>query len=519
MDLPDFETQARTLRYRALGTACRDSRIDTLLLGHHQDDQAETVLMRLAYGQRDNGLRGMQALGNIPECWGVHGVHESGKFESVAFRLERLESQRQDLPSPPHAESQRRMLSSERTFEGGGVRVIRPLLAFSKDRLVETCRAHSVRWIEDETNKDTWRTPRNAVRELLQTSRLPKALRKESTLQLARRKADLFAKNISTSSKLFANCDILLFDVRSSGLVVRLLKRTKSTDVSQQSMENYLKKARKRAALLLRQMVNIVSPQDETSVQSHIYAVLSIFPDLRDLKDDSNWKHQPTGLTAGGVRFQRLAWPLSQQRPRSGHSSFKEPRPELNELDPDYVWKLTRQPYSGDLPTLTISPSVSDSHTLIASDVAPPQTYPMSNASPWSSWQLWDGRYWIRVLNCSSHALVVRPLQASDLQSIAATISRDRWKTFCRFLASTAPDKVRWTLPTISECPDDRQKLGKVLILPTLGRDGILDINDENGNRKVNWEVRYKRVSLGYLFDNDNNIVHRNRDVVTTWND
>ena len=119
----------------------------------------------------------MQAHGNIPECWGVHGVHESGKFESVAFRLERLESQRQDLPSTPHAESQRRMLSSDRTFEGGGVRVIRPLLAFSKDRLVETCRAHSVRWIEDETNKDTWRTPRNEVRELLQTSCLPKGLR------------------------------------------------------------------------------------------------------------------------------------------------------------------------------------------------------------------------------------------------------------------------------------------------------------------------------------------------------
>jgi hypothetical protein len=78
---------------------------------------------------------------------------------------------------------------------------------------------------------------------------------------------------------------------------------------------------------------------------------------------------------------------------------------------------------------------------------------------------------------------------------------------------------VRWTLPTIAECPNDRQKLGKVLVLPTLGRNGIIDIIDEKGNKKVEWEIRYKKIGWEKAYDNDYNVVRQNRDIIISWND
>ena len=479
--------------------------------------------MRLAAGHRDKGLRGMLPNGDIPECWGVHGVHKSGTFESVAYRLRRLESQAQHVLSTPHAESLRHILDSDRTFEKGGIKIFRPLLAFDKDRLVETCRAHFVKWEDDKTNRDTWRTPRNAVRALMQSSKLPKALRKESMLRLARRKHELLFRTRATSRKLFANCEILLFDARCSGLIVRLPKRITSIEhVFKGGRRRYLYRTFFLAASLLQRLVILVSPREDTSLESLKFAALSIFPELRNNDGHADAKLQLAGLTASGVQFQRLHWPLSRQQPQSRHGLFETHLPEWGELDPDYVWKLTPQPYSDKIPTLTISPPASSSAAQLINGTVPPQSYPMPDLSPWSPWHLWDGRYWVRVLNRTSLTLVVRPLQPPDLQTIKASTSHDQWKTFHKLVALAAPNKVRWTLLTIAECSHVPEKLGKVLVLPTLGPGGVLDVNDENGNRKVEWEVRYKRVSFGTRngkLDGNDSVLSRNRDFVTTWND
>lgn len=52
------ETKARQARYDALFGAMKSG--DVLMLGHHQDDQAETILMRLANGAGVLGLSGMR---------------------------------------------------------------------------------------------------------------------------------------------------------------------------------------------------------------------------------------------------------------------------------------------------------------------------------------------------------------------------------------------------------------------------------------------------------------------------
>lgn len=57
-----IEEAARIARYQALGDLCREARCTLLLTAHHQDDQAETVLLQLMRGAGLPGLSGMALL-------------------------------------------------------------------------------------------------------------------------------------------------------------------------------------------------------------------------------------------------------------------------------------------------------------------------------------------------------------------------------------------------------------------------------------------------------------------------
>ncbi len=84
--LSNMESVARTLRYRRLGNALANERIVSLLLAHHEDDQYETVLMRLLSGHGPRGLRGMRRANDIPECFDMHGVYQSGFLDDQQMR-------------------------------------------------------------------------------------------------------------------------------------------------------------------------------------------------------------------------------------------------------------------------------------------------------------------------------------------------------------------------------------------------------------------------------------------------
>ena len=92
---------AREARYRLMSRWCREHTRLHLLLGHHRDDQEETLMMRVARG---SGLAGLAAM----------------------------------------------PLISERD----GVRYLRPCLGVSHDQLVATLAAWGQRWIEDPSNQD-----------------------------------------------------------------------------------------------------------------------------------------------------------------------------------------------------------------------------------------------------------------------------------------------------------------------------------------------------------------------------
>ena len=513
LDLPDFETQARQLRYRALGATCRQHCIRDLLLGHHNDDQAETVLMRLSSGHKGIGLQGIKSYTSIPECWGMHGVHVSGKFESAAGRLNRLN---EILHTTPYAQDPRQTLVPNRTFETGGVEIMRPLLGFSKERLVATCIAHSVKWAEDETNTDTSRTVRNTIRELLHSSRLPEALQKRSILSLSQRVHEKCNARKAIAENEFRNCQLILFDIRSGGLIVRLPKiqyKPKHAN-SQKHLEN----ARVTSAFLLRRLIELVTPLEDVSLKNLRFAVESVFPQLDDTGNfDVDRILKPAIFTACDVHFRRLESPLPKPHAEPDSVSMSEQQSSrFEDLDPDFIWSLTRQPYKTMPPSLFFPPSMLASREFIATRSLSNNEDAASVPSPWSPWQLWDGRYWIRLLNRSSRNMVIRPFQPTDPDYIRATISRERWKQFHELLAVAAPDKVRWTLPAIAEVDVGDTGLGKVLALPTLGENGWLGVENERKERILEREVRYKAVTFGF---EDRDGLGRNRDFITTWDD
>lgn len=62
-----IEQAARIQRYAALGEMCEVHGVSLLLTAHHQDDQAETVLLHLLRGSGVAGLRGMETLNPAPD--------------------------------------------------------------------------------------------------------------------------------------------------------------------------------------------------------------------------------------------------------------------------------------------------------------------------------------------------------------------------------------------------------------------------------------------------------------------
>ena len=95
------QAAAREARYRLLAVACRERAILHLLLGHHAEDQAETVELRRRSGSGRAGLAGMPAVREL-----------------------------------------------------AGLRLLRPLLSVRRARLAATLRMRALPWTDDPSNRD-----------------------------------------------------------------------------------------------------------------------------------------------------------------------------------------------------------------------------------------------------------------------------------------------------------------------------------------------------------------------------
>jgi len=169
----NVESQARNLRYQALSEMCEAHHIQDLLLAHHLDDQAETVLIQLMRGA---GVAGLSAMPPV-------------KAHHIAPNI---------------------------------IHLWRPFLNLRRGELEAYAKEHQLTWIEDPSNQDeSYR--RNAIRQSI----LP-ALEKHqpgATENLARS-----AKHLANAHELLnqlADIDLGLIETKeglSKTNLVRLYK-------------------------------------------------------------------------------------------------------------------------------------------------------------------------------------------------------------------------------------------------------------------------------------------------------
>ena len=447
----------RILRYQALGRACRNRAIHALLLAHHADDQAENVLIRLANGYDGMGLRGMQANADMPECFGLYGVYQSGQPMHLEQRLE------------DQSMMDARGARGTNGIERGGIKICRPLLGFTKNQLIATCERGRVRWFEDETNRQRTLTVRNSVRYLMRSDLLPSALKTEPLLKLAAKIDHRLQTRDGGAEGRFYQTRFGL-DIRTGRLVIRHLpdltihsNRENTMVVALENQDLRKKTLQQIAARLLQRLISLVTPQQSVPLRDLEHAALIMFPHLWDQPCEDL---RSPSFTVAGVKFSQLIV-ANESESAEAH------------------WILHRQPMTYlERQKCTVMPiaTKSPNHPVKASQKLR------------SHWMLWDGRFWIRLYAHELGKYVIRPFEAEDQAEYLKGISSTHLRWLTRVLRQDAKEKIKWTLPAIVKHHDpsygqDTQGRDKVVALPTLG--------SKLEGEPIEWDVHYKSVDLG----------------------
>lgn len=460
-ELSNFESVARRLRFRRLGRASSYRKLASLFLAHHEDDQYETVLMRLLAGHGPSGLRGIRASSDIPECYDLHGAHGSGFIDDQQGRYPYYNT----LPSRKEKQFLREELTAEvgpdtikeiqqglkgdpylidesdekiqRTrwlpqlgpldIEAGGIMVYRPLLEFSKDRLIATCLEANMPWFEDATNQDRTLTLRNAVRHLCKNHELPVALQKPSVLQLRKRCDDKAFALEAEVDKLLGRTIIRDFESNVGTLLVQLPtfkvpRLRKESRYNQSRREMRYGHYRAVAARLVRRLISLVTPEYVVTPAVHLQQVVArLFPyfDVGHGEPHTSAK----AFNICGVHFLPV-------RTRSSNS--------VN-------WFLSRAPYQSNTPL----PQSQHRQYRIREHWLRRH----GDRLRWPSkcpWKMFDGRFWLRIYVRAPFGVRIAPFIKEYAkpfrEALGDEASRD---ALASLLKRYAPGKVRYTLPAI----------------------------------------------------------------------
>ena len=126
-----LQEEARHVRYQLLAAAARGAGAPCVLTAHTLDDQAETVLLRMARGSGLSGLGAMVRQTLLP----ITGLHTTGA-------------------------------TGKKTAKKTAIVLVRPLLDLPKARLIATLAAMGISFVDDPSNRDP-RFTRPRLRELM----------------------------------------------------------------------------------------------------------------------------------------------------------------------------------------------------------------------------------------------------------------------------------------------------------------------------------------------------------------
>lgn len=511
--LPNVESLARAKRYQLIGNTCQYLQASSLFFAHHQDDQYETVLMRLLGGHGYRGLQGMREANAIPECYDIHGVYKSGLLDDqlqsypfLSFKPPNREMKRlrwilrdekrsqawdQDDGSLPYVQDASEPFPGQITrhldpnvpylkpipSEDGGVTVYRPLLEFCKDRLIATCEANGVKWFEDHTNQDPKLTTRNAIRHITREHTLPKALQKPAILGLSQRSKRRAALEEAETRRLITNNNVIKdFDPNVGSLHIELpnldfgrLQLNPRTMAARDEARRPRQKLY--AALVARKVIEFVTPYQNLPPVTNLDNVIRrLYPHLYP-DEAATAPYVAKTFSIAGVLFEPIASATGTQ------------------------WYLTRAPYSSSKPLPERKLPGTYGHQM--PNLQEHQTPRMHTWRSWKGFKSWDGRFWIRLNTCILSRFHVAPFLPEHAKPFRNALPPKLRARLERILKYHASGKTRYSIPAIYSVEEPSDKNSKMLYtllaLPSLG------IHVPGLERWVKYDVRYRKVDVGLL--------------------
>lgn len=446
--LENVESVSRTLRYQALGRACRRHGITSLLVAHHADDQAETVLVRILSKHHGSGLRGIKPHARLPECEGIYGVYNSGDAETLMRNGGRHDGL---------------------LIEHGGVKIARPLLGFRKEALVTVCQEADTTWFEDHTNADPGHTLRNTVRYLLKQDVLPSALQHPRLCAMSARLQARDAETDHLVQEVFEQVSVVL-DLRNGSAICDFGSAISAIALAGDNAYHL-------ACVLTRKVLSLVAPIDGIALQDLHGAVDFVMPGVIDQQPSDLESATLQGLNVAGVLLRR-------ETHAAGNASVTMHR---------------SMPFAQHA-----------AHSEIALEVTAKAKVKGASTLRQSKWHLWDRRYWIRIYSSLQSAdeacdVIVRMFKKDDLPGLRREMDGLQ-KKYLNHALSAAPGNMRFTLPVIvarrqtDASPGRRDE--EVVALPSIGWSKAgwrrwTGVEAATSRRSSYWDIRYKHVELG----------------------
>lgn len=465
LKLPRFEMLARARRYQLIAKAALRGRIRHLFLGHHLDDQVETIMMRLIRNTNISflGLKGMAEKSIIPCCENIRGANESIEFCSIEEYLSQDETLNSDQRSMSSIVNNGRLVS---VADSHGLQLHRPLLGFSKSELINTCRQRQIRYVSDKTNFDPTITMRNAIRHMRTNHNLPRALQATPILQLMGKARQHSQSLNSRADELLSHAQVVEFDLRIGSMTIKL----------PQPFAAICKTDMEAASNVLSRLTSAISPQ-------HREGAGTLIPEVRCQEFIKTLSSDEEAAT---LQIQQTQIDRLSGRPglKPGETLWRLSRPPLREAE---VQAAERE----------FEPAVDN---------------PKENTSGiWSEWILWDHRYWIRVKAHSAEKMQdigIRNYRATDNDRIRSGVSK--YKEFRATIKDFAPGKMMRNLPVLTDG-------NLIAAFPTMNVRIHETAGEEENPRRpqtdypiMEWECCYKALDQAFVQDQKSKIVWKN---------